>query len=945
MIENEWVNVQDILSHYYGEWTEPDFLGGTSVRIPNTALLGNGDVGVSSDGSREEKIFNISKSDFWEYEGAPLKLASITIGTPSVNTDGNLAPLYSRVTASTIDTIYGPEEAIDGKWRAGHGYEGWSSEIGNPQWMMLEYDTPITFDRWIVRNDAAARPNNTQYNTSDCELQISDDGKQWQTIDTVKDNTENVIDRMLSRPYTTRFIRLFVTKGTQETDDDSTRYPRARIGAFELYDTSSVQVVNETEMVGTVKFNEREYIADATTVTKQMLCGVPVQIDSWVSATDNLFVMKIESLSESADAEMVVTLEVPVNSGRPAKSMIINDGIAVTRSSLPGSAKDSYISSAAAAARVIGAHGKYETDGDSKALLKFTLPKAGTVYVVTAICGGGKTCDRSGKLVSGRTEPVKEANDLLNKYNYFGDLEHLRNTHCDWWRDYWLKSYINLDTSDEELDLIQKYYYAALYELGIGVREGKLAPGLYGIWHTTDDSPWRSDYHLNYNFVSAFYGLATSNRTSMLLPAADAIWDYVPSGIERAKNIGKITNPNDARMSEFAKELIKKGQIDGETGIPDAVLYPVCILPYGMDAEDVYWSELLDAPFSAYPLIAYYNYTLDKDFLRERLYPYITYVLNFMEKWIVEEDGQYIWYSAYNEGSWAKNASLELGAYKMCLTSGINAAKELGDNDKAAEWQKLFDRLPKQSVIENYKGSGKTVLGLADLYQSSAGAKWTKLTDLALSNGNALPLEAVIPFGVFGYYSTEEELEILQNTVDVYGKSFNSWEQMNSFPKIFAAAVNSRYDCKTIVKKFAKAIKNQMKQNMIIDDGVHGIEKAGATEAVNNMLLLSDKGVVKLFGNWLTDKDASFVRLRAPGAFLFSASYDGKTEAIKEGATMYSEVGGKVTVASLWAEGMRVVDTNGAEVELTAGTAPGHTEELTFTFDTQAGMTYRFYRP
>ena len=56
----EWEEVQKIVSQYYGEWTDTIYLGAVNDRIPDTALLGNGDVGVSSYGNEKTKTFNIS---------------------------------------------------------------------------------------------------------------------------------------------------------------------------------------------------------------------------------------------------------------------------------------------------------------------------------------------------------------------------------------------------------------------------------------------------------------------------------------------------------------------------------------------------------------------------------------------------------------------------------------------------------------------------------------------------------------------------------------------------------------------------------------------------------------------------------------------------------------------------------------------------------------------
>ena len=123
----EWSEIQSIISQYYGEWTDPSYPGAVNNRIPNTALLGNGDVGVSSAGSATEKSFNISKGDFWEYNNSPMKVGDISIGAPvEIADDGsNLARQYKTVTSSSGNG----KLAVNGRSTAPNdGYSGWVSE-------------------------------------------------------------------------------------------------------------------------------------------------------------------------------------------------------------------------------------------------------------------------------------------------------------------------------------------------------------------------------------------------------------------------------------------------------------------------------------------------------------------------------------------------------------------------------------------------------------------------------------------------------------------------------------------------------------------------------------------------------------------------------------------------------------------------------------------------
>jgi hypothetical protein len=180
-------------------------------------------------------------------------------------------------------------------------------------------------------------------------------------------------------------------------------------------------------------------------------------------------------------------------------------------------------------------------------------------------------------------------------------------------------------------------------------------------------------------------------------------------------------------------------------------------------------------------------------------------------------------------------------------------------------------------------------------------------------------------------------LEIARNTIDVFGS--NAWRQINNFPRIFNDAVQCRYPAGPVLEKLTNTINAQIQSNLRISDGWHGVEKIGATAAINNMLLMSDQGVVKVFPNWVTGEDASFARLRAAGAFVISAAYDGDTDRIAN-VRVTSHAGQQLTIASPWTEGVKVFDSAGSEVTTSRGTAPNWSSEVTYTFETRRGEVY-----
>lgn len=701
------------------------------------------------------------------------------------------------------------------------------------------------------------------------------------------------------------------------------------------------------------KLHEIEDILRAKIDTDISIAGTPLAMHTWISATQNVIVTELSSNGETPVSLQVLLWAKAGNAQAPV--MAANDAASVvaTRQTTIDNRDESdpkaHVSKAALAAKIIGADIEAGSDNDKgTGTLDFVLNPGQTVYIVTAVGGGGRTYDAQGRLLL-EAEPEIQAARLLDGIANPGGIEGLRQDHEAWWKNFWLTSYILTDTSVPQLNTLMKYYYAAQYILGSSIREGKVAPGLYGIWHTTDSSQWSSDYHLNYNFIAAFYGVNSSNRPWMGLPAIDAILDYEEEGLKNAGSTEHLLHIGDGaqgdQVTAFVKQKIAKGGIDPVNGIVDALLYPVSIGPWGMKLERgySYYGQLLDAIFNIYPLIQYYEYTLDDSFL-PTMYGYLKKCIALYETWLEKEDGQYVLYSAYNEGSWGKNAAVELALLKNALSHAISASQKLGaDEQQRAKWQGILGRLAPQPTAEY---NGKTIFSLAEKHWSNS--KWEDLANPIPWDGNILPLENVIPGEQLGYYSSGADLQVGQNTVQAFvdagsGDGQNgAWSQYNNFPKIFADAVNVRYPAQAIVDNFAQTIEEQLQPNLTIKDAsdFHGAEKSGATEAINNMLLLSNQGVIKVFPNWLSDRDAEFVRLRAKGAFVVSSAYSGGIQQVQY-VELLSLAGRPVTLASPWADGMKVTDGSGHVVAMQKGSAPNHPEEATYTFNTVAGMTYR----
>ena len=79
-----------------------------------------------------------------------------------------------------------------------------------------------------------------------------------------------------------------------------------------------------------------------------------------------------------------------------------------------------------------------------------------------------------------------------------------------WWAAYWGKSSISFPDAPalEQLWYGAQYIFACTSSSSAGVP----APGLYGVWATSDGAAWNGDYTLDYNYQSPYYGAFSSNH-------------------------------------------------------------------------------------------------------------------------------------------------------------------------------------------------------------------------------------------------------------------------------------------------------------------------------------------------------------------------------------------------------------------------------------------------
>ncbi len=483
----------------------------------------------------------------------------------------------------------------------------------------------------------------------------------------------------------------------------------------------------------------------------------------------------------------------------------------------------------AVATRVIGADG-----------LDVMLKPGETATVATAILSNLEA-----------KEFLPAAKKLVNELTA-QRVEALTAAHREWWAKYWAQSFIQIP--DKELE---KHWYGALYMMGSCSRPGKVAPGLWGNWLTTDTPNWHGDFHLDYNFEAPFYMAYSSNHTDLSLPFFPVIQDLVPYGRAMAKRLGW------------------KG-----------IHFPICIGPWGLFSENPDdWGQRSDAAFAALHFIWYWQYTQDNAWLKTTGYPYLREVADFWENYLKFENGRYVIYNdSIHEGSGPDiNPLFSLGLIRTLFKNMIPMSETLGlDTDKRAKWQDICDKI---SAFPLQQRDGKTVFRY-----SEKGMGW--------NNGNVLGIYHIFPAGAIGLDSDPKLLEISRNTID----QMHRWDDYNGFSAWYTACARVGYDPKIILAKLRQECDHHSMPNLVLSYGGGGIENGSGFLAINEMLLQSHEGVLRFFPDWPKDENARFGTLRAVGAFVVSAELK---DGIVTGVKIASEKGRPCTVQNPW-PGQRV---------------------------------------
>jgi hypothetical protein len=321
-----------------------------------------------------------------------------------------------------------------------------------------------------------------------------------------------------------------------------------------------------------------------------------------------------------------------------------------------------------------------------------------------------------------------------------------------WWEKYW-SEVPEISIPDVFLN---KFYKFAMYKFACATYPGGAACPLQGPWHEEYQlAQWSGDYHFNVN-IQQIYTLAfASGRFEHLMPLFNML----------------ESEPFQSTMRNNAKNLF---------AIDDGLLMTHAVDDRGMQCGGVGSGSVLDfacGGWTAQLYWLYYKYTLDRDFLKKRAYPFICGIMRVFEESLEEYNGRLsipLSISAEygvefninrHDRNWdrrtGRDPSYQLACTHMLSDILLECSQILGLEPKPV-WLDMKKRLPKYTLVAD---PGEERIAI-----------WEG-QDLDVCHRHHSHLACIYPFDSLGEWSDEDK-RIIDNSIDHWiAKGMGEWSE------------------------------------------------------------------------------------------------------------------------------------------------------------------------
>ncbi len=229
------------------------------------------------------------------------------------------------------------------------------------------------------------------------------------------------------------------------------------------------------------------------------------------------------------------------------------------------------------------------------------------------------------------------------------------------------------------------YFHYGRYLLCASSANAQLPANLQGKWNEDLRPPWNCDYHHDINLQMNY-------------------WIAEPTGMQRYV---------DALFRHIERHVAHARKVAMDLYGCRGVLFPLQTDAWGRCTPEAYgWAVWIGAAaWLAQHLWWHYEYGLDREFLRERAYPFFKEVAAFYEDYLVEDDAGNLQIvpSQSPENRFAGggdlpvslgvSATMDVILARDALAYAIRSAEILGlDPDRRGQWREMVRRLPELKI-------------------------------------------------------------------------------------------------------------------------------------------------------------------------------------------------------------------------------------------------------
>ena len=448
------------------------------------------------------------------------------------------------------------------------------------------------------------------------------------------------------------------------------------------------------------------------------------------------------------------------------------------------------------------------------------------------------------------SNPVNDAINVLEQV--VSAPEHCLQEHRTWWRRFWGRSGIQLPEVK-----IESLWYMGLYLLASSSREGGASVSLHGLWQPDSQMPASLGLYI-WDFYPQYWGIYGANH----LELGTAYYDHWLSILPRLKE-------------ETEKFYGWKGAyVPGQMAIDGSWL----LAP---------WPHVLFWPgTSAWVAQAFwwhYLYSADKDFLREKAYPFMRECMLFYEGFLKkEDDGVYHVHPTQSPetGGWGRDDTLTLSLLRCLIKGLLEAVDILGlDEPHREAWSEILENLP-------------------EYHKDETGFHLKEDTAYTQCHRHLSHLAPIYPGGDINIDGSTDDRQLIEASLNtLVSKGYGIWVGWSfAWASVTAARVGRNKMAWWTLRQLADVYVSCNTFNLNLDWERNGIAwdadaycqdgNMAAVAAVNEMLLQSWGGRIRVFpacpNHW---REVRFDRLRGEGGVEVSAV---RTEGITLGVRLMS---------------------------------------------------------